>query len=82
MLFLLNVYSGPKFCSTILETVGLHVLIQNLRGFGLLRVHFKCCNSCSTKCASTANAIRRDSGIFTGKFVLINSLLDVDIFTN
>jgi hypothetical protein len=40
------------------------------------------CRKCSfARCASAANVIRADGGIFNGNFVLIEDLLHVDIFT-
>jgi hypothetical protein len=39
-LFLLNVFSGSKFCPTLLETVGLRGPNRNFRDFKLFRVDF------------------------------------------
>jgi hypothetical protein len=53
----------------------------NFRDFNLFRVHSKCRKCSFTRCASAANVISADGGILNGKFVLIEDLLHVDIFT-
>jgi hypothetical protein len=72
---------SPKFFPTLLETVGLHALNRNVRDFGWLHFDFKHHNCSSARCALMANASSRDSGAFSGKSVLINSFLDVGIFS-
>ena len=46
----------------------------------MLHFDFKRQNCSSTRCA-LGNASSRDSGVFGGKSVLINSFLDLDIFS-
>jgi hypothetical protein len=41
MSFLTDVFNGSKYCSTILETVGLHMPNQNFRDFCFFNVDFK-----------------------------------------
>jgi hypothetical protein len=36
--FLVNVYDCFKFCSSLLETIGIHVPIRNFRDFPLFTV--------------------------------------------
>jgi hypothetical protein len=61
--FLHNVYNGSKFCPTLLETVGLRVPNRNFGDFKLFHVDLNRRNCPSARCASTANAISRDSMI-------------------
>jgi hypothetical protein len=63
---LLNVYTGSKFCPTLLDTVGLHVPNRNFRNFKLFHVSFNRRNCHSARCASAANAISRNTCIFNG----------------
>ena len=70
-------YSSPKFFHTILETLGLHVLNGNRRDFDLFYFDFKCRNCSSARYALMANATSRDSGVFSGKSVLVNNFLDL-----
>jgi hypothetical protein len=74
-LFLLNIYSGSKFCPTLLETVGLRVQNRNVRDFKLFLVDLNRRNCPSARCTSAANAISRHTCIFNGRSVLINDLL-------
>jgi hypothetical protein len=74
-LFLLNVFSGSKFCPTLLETVSLRVSHQNFRDFKLFHVDFSCRNCPSARCTSATNGIGSDSCTFNCTPVLINSLL-------
>jgi hypothetical protein len=80
-LFQLNVYNLSKVCHILLETVSLHVPNRNIGDFTLFHVDYKHRNCTSTRYPSAANTISRDIGIFNGRSVLINSVLDVGIFT-
>jgi hypothetical protein len=57
--FLLNVYYGSIFCTTLLETVSLRVPNWNFRDFKLFHVDLNRRNCPSARCASSANAISR-----------------------
>ena len=72
---------SPKFLPTLLETVGLHVLNRSLGDFDWLYFDFKRHNCSSARCVLMANASSRYSGVFSGKSVLINSFLDLGIFS-
>jgi hypothetical protein len=52
-LFLVNIFSGPRCCPSVLETAGLRVPTRNNRNFTM----FTCSSShCpSARCVSTAN---------------------------
>jgi hypothetical protein len=55
--FLTQVYSESKFCSSVLETVGLRVLPRRIRDFALFSVCSSCRNCPSARCASAANVV-------------------------
>jgi len=57
-----------------LETVGFGEPTGNLRDFTLYNVGSKR-RSCPARCASGANVISRDAGIWEGKTVSLNDLL-------
>jgi hypothetical protein len=67
-----------NFVLTFWKVTAFMCRLEISRDFTLFQVDFKCPN-----CVSAANAIRRDNGIrgFGGESVLVNYLLDVDIFT-
>jgi len=71
-------YKSPfqNFVLTFWKVTAFVCRLEISRDFTLFHVDFKCPN-----CASATNAIRRDDGIFSGESVLVNYLLDVDIFT-
>jgi hypothetical protein len=57
-LFLINVHNGAEYFPSILETVGVRVLAQNIDNFSM----FSCSLSHhpSARCASAANAVGID----------------------
>jgi hypothetical protein len=69
--FLLNVYSGSKFCPALLETVGPCVLNQNFGEFTCLMGDLKCGCCPSAICALMASVISKDIGILNGKCVCL-----------
>lgn len=71
-------YKSPfqNFVLTFWKVKAFVCRLEISRDFTLFRVDFKRPN-----CASTANVIRKDTGTFIGESVLVNCLLDVDIFT-
>jgi hypothetical protein len=58
--FLTQVYSGSKFCPSVLETVGLRAPPRCIPDFALFSVCSSCKNCPSARCASTANVVCRD----------------------
>jgi len=72
--FLKNVFSGSKYCPTLLETVGLRVPNLNSREFGLFNVDFKRPNCPSARWALATNDIGSDNDIFNGRSVSVKPL--------
>jgi hypothetical protein len=52
---------------------------RNLRDFNLIYIDAKRRNRPANRGASAANSVSTDIGIFNGRSVLINDLLDADI---
>jgi hypothetical protein len=74
-LFLVNFYTGFKFCPSLLETVGIHVPVRNFRDFPLFAVGSSHKSCCSAKSASAANTICKDTDIFSKQLVTVNYIL-------
>jgi hypothetical protein len=71
-LFLINVFSGAKCCSSVLETVGIRVPTRNIRNFTPF-----CCSPShcpSARCVSAANAVCKCTDIFRNSGLNINNL--------
>jgi hypothetical protein len=64
-LFLINVFGGTKYCTPVLETVGLRVPTRNVRNF----TTFICSSShCpSAKCVSAENAVCKSTNILVSR---------------
>jgi hypothetical protein len=73
--FLIQVYSGSKFCPSVLETVGLWVPPRRIRDFALFGVCYSCKNCPSARYASAANAICSDDHVFGSRNILLRRLL-------
>jgi hypothetical protein len=73
--FLTQVYSGSKFCPSILETVGLRVPLRRIRDFALFSVCSSCKNCPSARCASAANAVCSDDHVFGSRNNLLRHIL-------
>jgi hypothetical protein len=72
--FLTQVYSGSKFCPSVLEIVGLRVPAGFIRNFRLFSSSSSCKHSPSARLASAANDICRDVDVFAARHVLLNCL--------
>ena len=77
--FLLKIYNSSEYFPALLETVGLHWPTWDLRDFTLFNVDLKCCNCPSARCTSADNAIHKDTGMLN-RSILMNDMLDIDIF--
>jgi hypothetical protein len=73
--FLTQVYSGSKFCPSVLEIVGLRVSAGYIRNFKLFSFSSSCRHSPSARFASAANDIYRDIDVFGARHVLLNLLV-------
>jgi hypothetical protein len=73
--FLTKVYSGSKFCPSVLETVGLRVPPRRIRDFALFSVCCSCKNCPSARCASAANVVFRDDHVFGSRNILLRHIL-------
>ena len=60
------VFSGSKYCHTLLETVGLYVPNDNFRDFNLFNVDYKGQTCPPAQCTFAENAIDNDIDIFSG----------------
>jgi hypothetical protein len=69
--FLNQVYSGSKFCPSVLETVGLRVPPRRIRNFALFSVCSSCKNCPSARYASATNVVCRDYHVFGSRNVLL-----------
>jgi hypothetical protein len=78
-LFLIQVYTGYKFCPSVLETVGLRVPARNIKDFALFSVCFSCKNCPSARCASAANVVCRHVDVFGARHVLHNHTFIINI---
>jgi hypothetical protein len=76
-LFLTQVYFCPKFCPSVLEIVSLRVPARYIRDFTLFCVgsSYEYKNCPSAGCASAANVVCKDAGIFGAKNLLRNHIL-------
>jgi hypothetical protein len=72
--FLTQVYSGSKFCRSVLEIVGLRVPAGYIRNFRLLSSSSSCKHSPSARFASASNDICKDVDVFAARHVLRNCL--------
>ena len=70
-LFRINVYNVLKFCSFLLETVGLRMPTWNLTDFAFSNVGSKHPNVPSDKCASAANNTCEATGVFREKLFVL-----------
>jgi hypothetical protein len=73
--FLTQVYRGSKFCPSILETIGLRVPVRYIRDFSMFSVCSSSKDYPSARCASAANVVCRDFGIFGTKTLLLKHIL-------
>jgi hypothetical protein len=73
MLFLVNV-CDCKFCPSLLETVGIRVLIWNCRDLFLFNAVFSVKSCPPARCASVENTIYKDD-IFREQLVTLNHIL-------
>jgi hypothetical protein len=69
-----DVFGGSKYFPTLFETVVSRVLNRNFRDFSLMNVDFKRRNCPYAGCASPANAIDSDIGIFNGRSISVNMI--------
>jgi hypothetical protein len=69
-----DVFSGSKYCPTLLETVVPRVLNRNSRDFSLMNVDFNRRNCPYVECASSANSTDSDIGVFNGRSVSVNMI--------
>jgi hypothetical protein len=74
-LFLVNVYTGFKFCPFLLETVGIHVPVRKFRDFLLFNVGSSHKSFPSARSASAANTICKDTDVFSKQLVTLNHIL-------
>jgi hypothetical protein len=74
-LFLTQVYSGSKFCPSVLETVGLRVPPRRICDFALFSVCSSCKKCPSARCASAANAVCSDDHVFVSRNILLRHIL-------
>jgi hypothetical protein len=74
-LFLTQVYSGSKFCPSVLEIVGLRVPARYIRDFALFNVCSSNKNCPSARCASAANVVCQDVDVFRAGNVHVNQFL-------
>jgi hypothetical protein len=70
--FLINIYSGTKWCPSVLETVGLPVPTRNIRNFTM----FTCSSSHfpSSRCVSAANVVCKHRDNFDTSCFIVKSL--------
>jgi hypothetical protein len=73
--FLTPVYSGSKFCPSVLETVGLRVPPWHIRDFALFSVCSSCKNCPSARCASAAIVVCKDDHMFGSRYILLRHIL-------
>jgi hypothetical protein len=76
-LFLTQVYFGLKFCSSVLEIVGLRVPARYSRDFALFNIFSVCKNCPSARCASAANVVCRNVDVFVARRALPRLILNV-----
>jgi hypothetical protein len=74
-LFRNHVYLGSKFCSSVLETVGLRVPAGYIRHFAFFNVCCSCKNCPSARCVSAAIVVCMDVDVFRAMNVLFNHIL-------
>jgi hypothetical protein len=63
-LFLVNVFTNKINCCSIMDTVGLHIPVKQIRDFSTFRVKNVSRLSPSTRCIIAANSIFRSLDIF------------------
>jgi hypothetical protein len=71
-LFLINAFSGTKYCSSVLETVGIRVPTRSIRNFTAFSCSFSHCPS--AKCVSAHNAVCKSIDIFSNYCLNVKSL--------
>jgi hypothetical protein len=71
-LFLINIFSGTKCCSSVLETVGLRVPTRNMHNFNMFTCPSSHCPS--ARCVSTANAVGTFTDVFRNSCSRVKSL--------
>jgi hypothetical protein len=77
-LFFTQVYRGSKFCSSVLEIVGLRVPAGYIRDFTLLSFCSSSRYCPSARCASAAKVVVcRDIDVFGAKPVLFNQIFRI-----
>jgi hypothetical protein len=72
--FLIQVYLGSKFYTSVLEIVCLRAPARYTRDFALFNVCSSCKNCPSARCASAANFVSRDVDVFGAKNALLNHI--------
>jgi hypothetical protein len=71
-LFSINIYNGAECCPALLETVGIHVPIPNIRNFSM----FSCSSTSrpSGSCASAADSVCIAIDNFRNSCLNVNNL--------
>jgi hypothetical protein len=73
-LFLINVFSGAKCCSSDLETVGIRVPTRYIRNFTMFSFSSSRCPS--ARCVSAANSVCKRTDIFSNLYLSVKTLTD------
>jgi hypothetical protein len=70
-LFLINAFSGTKYCPSVLETVGIRVPTRNTRNFTMFSCSFSHCPS--ARCVFDANTVYKSTDIFSKSCLSLKS---------
>lgn len=73
----IHVSQGSKFCSYVLETVGIRVNSGYIVDFAQFNVGCSSKNCLSARCPSAANIVSRDIGVIGAKIVFPDRILSV-----
>jgi hypothetical protein len=74
IIIIIIIIIGSKFCPSVLETVGLRVPTRHIRDVPLFYV-CPTIKNCPARCASAANVVCRDFGVFRNHNVFLEHIL-------
>jgi hypothetical protein len=72
--FLINVFKGKISCSSVFDTVSLHIPTRSIRDYTTFTVHRNFKVSPSARCVSAANAVCRCIDIFNKDYILLTDV--------
>jgi hypothetical protein len=74
----LNIFTGTKYCPSMLETVGIRVPTRGVRNFTMFSCSFGHCPK--ARCVSVANAVCKCANTINNSYLSVRTLVDPFFF--